>query len=192
MKGGSTVQDEEIIQLYWDRDENAIYESSRKYGAFCSAVARNILHNRADEQECVNDTWLQAWNSMPPNRPSFLQVYLGKITRNLSFNLYKKMHREKRGGTAIDLVLDELAECVSGKDDPEKTWQASQLAEEINAFLSSLPKERQYIFILRYWYGEDIREIADRFHMSENNVSVTLNRIRRKLKAYLTERGYDI
>ena len=186
------MEDAEIVQLYWDRDEQAVYESSRKYGAYCSAVACNILHDHADVQECVNDTWLHAWNAMPPHRPSVLSVFLAKITRNLSFDLYRRKHREKRGGHNIVLVLDELAECVSGKDDPEKDLHAKQLREDIGRFLEKLPEDKRYMFILRYWYAYSIADIAERFSKSENNVSVSLSRIRTRLRTYLIERGYDI
>ena len=186
------MEDKEIVRLYWDRDENAIYESSRKYGAYCSSIARNILKNFADAQECVNDTWVRAWNSIPPHRPSVLSVFLGKITRNLSFDLYRKQHRDKRGGHTIDLVLDELEECVSGKNDPEKDWHEKELSEDIDRFLDTLPEDKRDMFILRYWYADSLSDIAERYSTNVNNVSVTLNRIRKKLKNYLVERGYDI
>lgn len=186
------MDDESIVQLYWDRNESAISESSKKYGAYCTSIAHNILYNMADAEECVNDTWLHAWNAMPPHKPSILATFLGKITRNLSFDLYKRLHREKRGGNNIDAVLDELAECVSGVDDTERRWEEKELKEEINRFLFSLSKDKRYIFILRYWYVDSIAEIAKRMDMSENNVSVTLSRIRSKLKAHLIERGFNV
>ena len=186
------MDDERIVQLYWDRNESAIAESSKKYGAYCTSIAHNILSNLADAEECVNDTWFHAWNAMPPHKPSILSTFLGKITRNLSFDRYKKLHREKRGGTNIDAALDELAECVSGVDDTERRWEEKELEEEINRFLFSLQEDKRYMFILRYWYVDSIAEIAKRIGISENNVSVTLSRIRSKLKARLIERGFDI
>ena len=126
------MEDERIVLLYWDRDEAAISESSMKYGAYCTSIAQNILKNPADAEECVNDTWLHAWNAMPPHRPSLLSTFLGKITRNLSFDLYRKMHRGKRGGSQVDAVLDELEECVSGKDNIERQWEMKELVAEIN------------------------------------------------------------
>ena len=169
------MEDERIVLLYWDRDEAAISESSMKYGAYCTSIAQNILKNPADAEECVNDTWLHAWNAMPPHRPSLLSTFLGKITRNLSFDLYRKMHRGKRGGSQVDAVLDELEECVSGKDNIERQWE-----------------EKQCMFVLRYWYVDSIGEIAGRLGRSENYVSVTLNRIRGKLHTHLTERGFEV
>lgn len=186
------MEDREIVQLYWDRDEAAIKESSLKYGAYCRSISRNILESWEDAEEVVNDTWLKAWNAIPPKKPSILSVFLGRITRNLSFDIYRREHREKRGGHQIDLVLDELAECVSGKSNPQKEFEAAQLTEDLNRFLASLPEDKRNMFILRYWYAESIASIAERFNVSENNISVSLNRIRKKLKNDLVERGYDI
>ena len=186
------MDDESIVRLYWDRNEAAITESSGKYGTYCTAIAHNILRSMADAEECVNDTWLRAWNAMPPHRPVLLSVFLGKITRNLSFDRYRRLHREKRGGDQIDAVLDELAECVSGGDDTERRWEEKELTEEINRFLSSLPESRRYMFILRYWYADSVADIARRMNVSENNVSVTLSRIRGRLKQRLIERGFDV
>ena len=186
------MKDEAIVRLYWDRNEQAISESASKYGEYCGSIARNILFNWTDTEECVNDTWFHAWNAMPPHRPSMLRTFLGKITRNLAFDRYRKLHRDKRGGYNIDLVLDELAEIVSGKDNPEDAVQEKELKDEINRFLSGFSRDKRYMFVLRYWYADGIGEIAERFHMSENNVSVTLGRMRKKLKEYLTERGYRL
>lgn len=184
------MTDDDIVKLYWDREESAIAETSAKYGAYCSSIAINILHNRDDAEECVNDTWLHAWNAMPPQKPSILSAFLGKITRNLSFDLYKKLHREKRGGDGIDLVLDELAEIVSGGEDPADSYDAAELKKDINLFLDSLSDDKRNMFVLRYWYADSVSSIAKRFATSENTISVTLNRLRGNLKTYLTERGY--
>ena len=186
------MDDERIVELYWDRDESAISESSLKYGAYCTSIAHNILFNMADAEECVNDTWLHAWNAIPPHRPSILSAFLGKITRNLSFDRYKRIHREKRGGSNIEEALDELGECVSGNDNTERHWEMKELIKEINQFLHALPEDKRYMFVLRYWYADSISEIASRLNMSENNVSVSLNRVRSKLKAHLIERGFDV
>ena len=186
------MDDQEIVRLYWDRNEQAIEKSSEKYGAYLSSIARNILADRLDAEECVNDTWFQAWNAIPPHRPAILSAFFAKITRNLAFDCYKKQHRAKRGGHNIDLVLDELEEVVSGKDDPEQKIMEKELREEISRFLKTLPKEKRYMFILRYWYADSIPAIAGRFHVSRDNVSVTLNRVRKQLRTYLTERGYEI
>ena len=168
------MEDTHIVQMYWDRNETAISESAVKYGTYCTSIAQNILQNPADAEECVNDTWLHAWNAMPPHRPSLLSTFLGKITRNLSFDLYRKMHRKKRGESQMDAVLDELEECVSGKDDIERQ------------------EEKRCMFVLRYWYVDSIGEIAERLGRSENYISVSLNRIRGKLHTHLTERGFEV
>ena len=141
------MDDEMIVRLYWDRNEQAIRESSDKYGRYCSHIAHNILFDKADEEECVNDTWLHAWNAMPPNRPGVLSVFLGKITRNLCFDRYKKKHSLKRGGHETDLVLDELEDIVSGKDDPEEGLRKKELTADIDRFLDALPEDKRYIFI---------------------------------------------
>ena len=148
------MEDEKIISLYWERDERAITESAGKYGRYCSSIAMNILKSEPDAEECVNDTWLRAWNAMPPHRPSVLSVFLGKITRNLSFDRYKSLHRQKRGGGQIDMVLDELSEIVSGQSDPAETVMQEELQAEINRFLSSLPK-------VCGWNPGDCRAVRD-------------------------------
>ena len=186
------LDDRKIIDLFFERSEQAIAELSTKYGAVLNTIAGNILNNSRDAEECVNDTWLHAWNAMPPHRPSLLSTFLGKITRNLSFDLYRKMHRKKRGGSQMDAVLDELEECVSGKDNIERQWEMKELIAEINQFLQKLPEEKRCMFVLRYWYVDSIGEIADRLGRSENYVSVTLNRIRGKLHTHLTERGFEV
>ena len=186
------LDDEWIVRLYWDRNETAISESSKKYGAYCTAIADHILLNRSDTEECVNDTWLHAWNAMPPHMPSVLSVFLGKITRNLAFDRFRKLRREKRGGSSFDVVLDELAECVSGSDNTERRWEEKELIDEINRFLSHLSREQRYMFLLRYWYADPVSDIAERFQTSANNVSVTLSRVRQRLKWHLIERGFDV
>lgn len=186
------MDDNKILQLYWDRDEKAISATSKKYGSYCQSIARNILGNVEDAQECVNDTYLNAWNSIPPQRPKMLSTYLGKITRNLSFNLYKKNKAEKRGGSQIPLVLDELAEVSSTAANPEGEWNRKEIVEAINSFLSSIPTEKRKLFVCRYWYADSVKDIAEKFGMTEGNVSVTLNRLRKKLHNYLEERGFEL
>ena len=186
------MEDQKIIKLYFDRDPHAIKETSDKYGGYCKSIAKNILGNNEDAEECVNDTYLNAWNSIPPRRPSVLSAYLGKITRNLAFDAFRKRKAEKRGRGEVELVLDELSECVSCLDDTEREFDKKELSLTINAFLDTLSREKCNIFLCRYWYVMPVSEISKRFGISEGNVSVTLNRIRNKLKAYLTERGYEL
>jgi RNA polymerase sigma-70 factor (ECF subfamily) len=186
------MEDRDIVNLYWERNTNAIKETATKYGVYCKTIAKNILGNNEDAEECVNDTYLNTWNSIPPNRPNVLSAYLGKITRNLSFDRFRNRHADKRGGGEIELVLDELGECVSGADSVEQEVEKKELVRAINSFLDTLSQEKCNIFLCRYWYAIPVSEIATRFGMSEGNVSVTLTRIRSKLKNYLKERGYDL
>ena len=186
------MEDREIVSLYWKRDSNAIKETATKYGAYCRTIAMNILGNNEDMEECINDTYLRAWNSMPTNRPNTLSTYLGKIVRNLSFDKVRYKSADKRGSGELELVLEELGECVSGSNSVEQEIEKNELVRELNCFLDALTKEKCNIFLCRYWYAMPISEIATRFGMSEGNVSVTLKRIRDKMKTYLKERGYDL
>ena len=184
------MEDSKIIQLYWDRDESAIPATSEKYGAYCTTIARNILKNEEDTEECVNDTYLYAWNAIPPQRPSVLSAFLGRITRNLSFNRYKLLHTQKRGGGELPLILSELGDCVSGKESVEQEIDRKELLSEINGFLAGLSKEKRQMFVRRYWYAESVRELAKRYDVSEGSVTMALKRVREQLKEVLTKRGY--
>ena len=186
------MDDEKIVQLYWDRNEQAITATADKYGSYCASIAKNILNNKEDAEECVNDTFINAWNSMPPHRPSILSAFLGKITRNLSLNRYKYNTADKRGGGEVALVLDEIAELVSGTDSVEQKIHHKELLKAIDAFLDRLPPNKRSIFVCRYWYYDSISDIASRFGVTENNVSVTLNRLRLKLRNDLLERGFEL
>ncbi len=186
------MDDINIVRLYWDRNEQAITATANKYGNYCISIAKNILGNKEDAEECVNDTYLNAWNSMPPNRPSILSTFLGKIVRNLSFNRYKHNTADKRGGGELPVVLDELTELVSGKDDLEQEIDLKELVKAIDTFLDSLSPEKRSIFISRYWFTDSISEIAIRHGMKDGAVSMTLNRLRLKLHNYLLERGFEL
>lgn len=186
------IEDFRIVQMYWNRDQKAISETAGKYGHYLSSIAKNILGNHEDAEECVNDTYMNAWNAMPPHRPHMLSTFLGKITRNLSFNRYKYNTAEKRGGSELSAVLDELSECVSGKDNVEQELEYKELTKTIDSFLDTLTPEKRKIFLCRYWYTDSITDIAKQFHMKENTVSMTLHRIRLQLKNYLIERGYEL
>lgn len=186
------MEDSEIVQLYWDRNEQAIPATSEKYGNYCASIAKNILGSENDAEECVNDTYWNAWNSMPPHRPSVLSTFLGKITRNLSLNRYRHNTAGKRGGGEVTVVLDELLGLVSDTDSVEQEIDRRELVNAIDTFLGTLPAEKRGIFLRRYWYFDSVSEIASRFGMTENNVSVTLNRIRLKLHNYLSERGFEL
>ena len=166
--------------------------TSDKYGHYCKAIARNILNSEEDAEECVNDTYLSAWNSMPTYWPEQLAAFLGKITRNLSFNRYKRDRAEKRGGGEMPLVLDELADCVSDTDHTEQMLDRQELVKAINAFVRNLSPERQSIFVRRYWYADSVSEIAKDCGMLQGSVSKLLGRTRKQLHTYLTERGFEI
>lgn len=186
------MEDQQIIDLYWAREERALTATAEKYGPYCQTIARNILNDPQDAEECVNDTWLQAWNSIPPQRPRTLAGYLGRLTRNLALNRYIHNTAAKRGGGQTPLVLSELGDTVSDRDDVEAALDRKALAEAINGFLSTLSPEKRRLFLRRYWYFDGVGDLARDLGLTENNVSVRLNRLRRKLRRYLTERGFDL
>jgi len=186
------MDDEEILRLYWARDEAAIPATAEKYGGYCTAIARNILGDRQDAEECVNDTWLRAWNAIPPHRPAVLAAFLGKITRNLAFNRSQYRTAARRGSGNLPTVLDELNELISGGDSPEQELQNRELSAAIEEFLADLPREKRNIFICRYWYTDSLADIAARFGMTEGAVAMTLHRLRQKLRRHLTERGFPL
>ena len=179
------MEDEKIVDLYWTRSEEAISETDRKYGRYCRSIAYRILQNEADSEECVNDAYLQAWRSMPSQRPSRLDAFLGKITRNLALNRWEKSQAGKRGSGQVPLVLDELRECASGVGEMADDVAFADL---LNRFLRSLPREKRILFLRRYWFADGYREIAALVGLSEKAVSVRLTRIRGKMRRYLQER----
>lgn len=184
------MEDTQIINLYRQRDPDAVSETANKYGTYCFAISDNILHNAEDAEECVNDTWLHAWNAIPPQRPAVLRMFLAKITRNLSFDLFNARKAEKRGGGEIDLVLDELGECIGGGTDTEAEYEAKELRQCIQRFVRMLPKRDGNVLVRRYFFAEPVADIARRYGLSENNVTVILSRTRKKLKAHLLREGY--
>lgn len=182
------MEDHAIVDLYWSRDPEAIRQTGEKYGGYCRAIARNILPDRRDAEECVNDTWLSAWNAMPENRPGLLAPFLGKITRNLALTRWRAARTEKRGGGEMPLVLDELSECVSPAD-TLRTLEAAELGKEINRFLGTLPERECGVFLRRYWFTEPMADIARRYGMRENTVRTSLFRSREKLRRHLEKEG---
>lgn len=184
------MKDEGIVALYWERSESAIAETSKKYGNYCYTIAYNILADAEDAHESVNDTYLEAWNRMPPHRPAVLATFLGKITRRISIDKWRKRTAEKRGGGEIRLVLDELSECISSGQNVEHEIEAEELARIIDKFVMSLPARERRVFICRYWYLDSIADIAKRFGFSQSKVKMTLHRQRKKLLNYLEREAY--
>lgn len=179
------MTDQEIIGLFQSRDQSAIGEVQTKYGAYCFRVADNILKNRQDSEECVNDTWLRAWNAIPPAFPKALRMFLAKITRNLSFNRYQAKRRGKRGGGELETVLEELEECLTDGFCLEEEILARELGECVNRFVRGLPEQSGNVFVRRYFYTETMAEIAERYGLTQNHVGVILSRTRKALRAYL-------
>lgn len=183
------MEDNQIVDLYWERSESAITETSDKYGRYCHFISNQILHNLQDAEECVNDTFLRAWNAIPPHRPNCLPTFLGKITRNLSFNKYKSYSAKKRGGCQTELALLELEECIPASDEVEQVADMVVIAEIINHFLASLSQMDRILFMRRYWYLSSINEISSEFNLNENKVKSILFRSRKKLKALFEKEG---
>ena len=179
-----------IVELYWARDAEAIVQSGRKYGAYCFSVAKNILDNHEDAEECVNDTWLDAWNAMPPHRPNVLRMFFVKITRRICLDRWRRRTAQKRGSGEVPAVLEELADCIADESDVEEELIAKELAECIRAFLRTLPARECDIFLRRYFFTEPIAEISAGYGITNNHTAVILSRTRNKLKTYLAGEGY--
>ncbi len=186
------MDDCEIVRLFFERSETALREVSRKYGAYCLTIARNILRNHEDAEECVNDTYMRAWDSIPPNKPPFLGAYLGRITKNLALNKARSMRSGKRGGSDETVSFEELDELVSGSYSVESESERLEILDAINAFLDSLPAKNRQMFVARYWQYYKLSELAKRFGTSESSVAVNLGRTRKKLKEYLIKRGFEV
>lgn len=185
------MDDRLIVQMYLDRDENAIRESENKYARYLHSVAYRLLNDLSDTEECVNDTWLGAWNSIPPNKPEDLRTYFAKITRRLSIDRIRSRMADKRGKGEYALSIEELEECISGGDDPvAHEVEAKDLSQAVDRFLRTLPETQRIIFMRRYWFAEPMAEIAERFGFKETRVRTLLFRARMKLRTYLEEEGY--
>lgn len=184
------MQDEQIVALYFNRDENAIRETERKYGGYCMSIANNILQNLHDSQECVNDTYIRTWESIPPHKPESLRAFIGRITRRLALNMCEKASAQKRGKGTVQLVLDELSECIP--DTVGDTVQGFVITDALNSFLASLPEQNRNIFVRRYWYMSAVKDIAADYGMSESKVKMRLMRMRNELKAHLEKEGIII
>ncbi len=186
------MDDSEIVQLFWDRNESAISAAAKKHGKRCRSIAENILNNREDAEDCVNDAYFKIWNLIPPNRPQVLGAFISKIVKNTAIDMLKARYAEKRGKGDIPLAIEELEECISDKSNIEGTYERRELIEKINDFLRMIPIENRRVFILRYWYCCELSEIAKRFGVRKNTISVMLNRTRKKLREFLEKEGYEL
>lgn len=185
------MEDQEIVRLFWARREQAIQETDLKYGKFCSGIALRILKDRQDAEECVDDVYLAAWKKIPPAKPDCLPAFLGRITRNIALDCYDKKRAKKREhGTMV--LLSELEECIPSGMMPEEEADANQTARWISSFLSEQTAEKRCMFLRRYWYGDSIAELAERFDSSEERVKSVLFRLRKSLKKYLEKEGVAI
>ena len=183
------MEDSQIIKLYFDRSEQAIQETDAKYGCYCYSIAYGILTNQEDAEESVSDTYLSAWNSMPPRRPPALAAFLGKITRNISIDRWRESRAFKRAEGQIEIALDELSECVSGTESAEETAIRKEILASLNRFLGTLQETERSVFLCRYWYLDSTEEIAEKSGFTVSKVKSMLHRIRKRLYAQLEAEG---
>lgn len=183
------MEDQEIYELYWQRNEQAIAATHQKYGTWCRGIAHRILNIKEETEECLSDTYFTAWNHIPPERPQVFRAWLGKITRNLALTRYRRLHASKRGGGETALALEELSYCVSGEETIESTMDAKEVVRVLDLFLAGLPELQRYVFVRRYWYMTPIAEIAEKLHISESKVTSMLFRHRKSLRAMLEKEG---
>ena len=185
------MEETRIVELYFERSETAISETQKKYGKYCNYIAYSILSSHLDAAECENDTYLRAWESIPPQKPQFLKSFLGKITRNLALDRYDKTSALKRGRN-VELALEEIGECIPSFEDGREMSDEMMLKEAINGFLESLPTQTRIIFMRRYWYLSPVKNIAGDLGLSVSNVKVLLMRTRKKFKEHLEREGISI
>lgn len=183
------MEDQRILDLYFQRSEQAIVETDRKYGGYCYSVAYNILYNREDSEESVSDAYLQAWNTIPPRRPNILRAFLAKLTRHISIDRWRKLSAQKRGGGEMILALEELDACAE-TGNPETTLQFKELVQLLNRFLQGLPEVERNVFLCRYWYLDSIQTISQFTGFTESKVTSMLHRTRGKLRKLLSQEGY--
>lgn len=184
------MTDQDILTLFFARDEDAIRQTQQKYGAYCGKITAQILRDPQDREECWNETLLRVWNAIPPQRPKNFKLYLATAARNIAFSFYRKQIAQKRGGVEVDLALEELNECISTMESTETYLVAKDLGETVNQFLDGLPLRDRSIFLRRYFFTENTREIAQRYGLKESNVLMILSRTRKKLKLHLKKGGF--
>ena len=185
------MDDSEIVRLFFDRNETALSITEKKHGKRCRAVAENILKNREDAEDCVNDAYLKLWELIPPHRPEALGAFLCKIVRYTAINVLRAKNTGKRGSGAATVVFEELEECIPDSNSVERSYESKEMLEAVNGFLRKIPIENRRMFVLRYWYCCELSEIAERFGVRKNTVSVILNRTRSRLRKYLEEEGFE-
>ena len=183
------MDDHQIIALYWDRDQTAIAESEAKYGALLHSISYHILSSHEDSEECVNDTYGKAWDTMPPKRPDRLSAYLGRIVRNLSINRWRQLRTQKRGGEGGAVLLSELADCVPAPQSVERSVEAAELKECICRWLEGLSREERALFLRRYWFCDPVNRLAEEWGTQPNKLAGRLYRLRQKLKKALEQEG---
>ncbi len=183
------MDDEKIIEMFFDRNEQAVGETEKKYGRYCHSISYRILNSNEDSEECVNDTWLSAWNAIPPKKPESLRGFLGRICRNISLDRLDFLRADKRN-TNVTEAFEELELFLSGKEEniPEEIF----MRETVNKFLKSLDQKTRIIFMRRYWYFCSVEEIADSMGITENNVRVTLHRTKLKMRSFFEKEGITI
>lgn len=186
------MEDKKIIDLYFQRDEQAIAETAGKYGKYCSHIAMTVLGDPSDAEECVSDMYLRAWNAIPPQRPKQLKLFLGRIVRNLAVDRLRADSAQKRGGGETELALDELSQCIGAGGDPADALELKLLKEKVGSFLHTLPRRERDLFVCRYFYMEKYADMAKRFHIREANARLILSRVRNKLREYLTKEDFDV
>lgn len=187
------MEDEQIIGLYFERSERAISETDIKYGRYCTTIAYNILRNNEDTEECKSDTYIKAWNAIPPKKPDNFRACLGGIARNIALNMYEHMHRKKRDINSTEALLDELSKCIPDpNNDVERISEGKELRDSINAFLRTLSADNRRIFVRRYWYASPVEEIARDYGFSLSKVKTSLMRTRKKLKEHLESEGIAV
>lgn len=186
------MEDEHIVKLYWDRDEAAIRETDARYGRYLWTIAYHVLADREDSEECVNDSYYKAWSIIPPQRPVSLSSFLGRIVRQLAVDRYRRRTAQKRTPSEYTLSLDELAECVSGGEEPHETAELRSLAQAVSAYLRDLSRETRNAFLWRYYFADSVKEIAVRLDSSESQVKSMLHRIRVGLRAHLEKEGFSL
>ena len=186
------MEDGKIIDLYWARSQQAIEASEEKYGPYCHTIARRILDREEDAEECVNDTWLHAWNAMPPQRPNVLSAFFGKLTRNLSLDRWRRLRAAKRGGNQVEVALHELEDCLPDHRRPDEELEAGETAALISAFLRRQSELDRVLFVRRYFHLEPLNDLAEHFGLTAGQVRSRLHRMRNRLKQELEKEGVAV